>query len=182
MKFDLQRFAGDPGNVISYKLADGTTAIVTATENGVPFNQAMDILSRAIRAAIDSGGGESSETEPGGGESSETEPSGGSGKRVPTLELYWNADGSGNPMKYGYCDCTNGYDYSETLYVKYDGDGELGVAYTNGDYQPSISLEGNKLSISHKAYDWSTIAVVVYASETATCMGVHTLYYYNTAD
>lgn len=175
----------------SYTLADGTTATVDADENGVPFNQAMDILSRAIRAAIDSGGessetepsgGESSETEPSGGESSETEPSGGSGKRVPTLELYWREDGSGNPMEYGYYYCTNGYDFSHTLYVKYDGDGELRVAYTNGDYQPSISLNGNKLTINHKAYDWTAVYVVVYAPETATCMGVHTTFHYDTAD
>ena len=165
----------------SYTLADGTTATVDADENGVPFNQAMDILSRAIRAAIDSGG-ESSEAEPSGGESSETEPSGGSGKRVPTLELYWNDDGSGNPMEYGYFYSTNGYGFGHTFYVKYDGDGELGVAYTNGDYQPSISLEGNKLSIGHQAYDYTTIDVVVYAPETATCMGVHTLFRYDTGD
>ena len=37
----------------SYTLADGTTATVTATENGVPFNEGMQALTKAIKAKIE---------------------------------------------------------------------------------------------------------------------------------
>ena len=36
----------------SYTLADGTTATVTATENGVPFNEGMQALTKAIKARV----------------------------------------------------------------------------------------------------------------------------------
>ena len=36
----------------SYTLADGTTATVTATENGVPFNEGMNVLTKAIKARV----------------------------------------------------------------------------------------------------------------------------------
>lgn len=107
---------------------------------------------------------------------------GGSGKRVPTLKLYWNADGSGNPMTYGEFYSTFGYKLSHTYYVRYDGDGKLRVAYTKGDYNPSISLNGNKLTIEHESGDYTNVYIVVYAPETATCMGVHTMFCYDTAD
>jgi len=44
----------------SYTLADGSTATVNATDSGVPFNEGMNILSKAIKAKItasSSGGG-----------------------------------------------------------------------------------------------------------------------------
>ena len=58
----------------SYTLADGTTATVTATENGVPFNEGMQALTKAIKARVavrDGGSG----------------TGGASGKLVPTLIL-----------------------------------------------------------------------------------------------
>ena len=36
----------------SYTLAGGTTATVTATENGVPFNEGMQVLTKAIKARV----------------------------------------------------------------------------------------------------------------------------------
>lgn len=47
----------------TYTLADGTTATVDADENGVPFNEGMNVLSKAIKAKINasSSGGASSE-------------------------------------------------------------------------------------------------------------------------
>ena len=46
-------------SIKSYTLADGTTATVNATDNGIPFNEGMNVLSKAIKAKIDtSSGGE----------------------------------------------------------------------------------------------------------------------------
>lgn len=51
----------------SYTLADGSTATVNATDNGIPFNEGMNVLSKAIKAKINT--------------------SSGGGKKVPTLIL-----------------------------------------------------------------------------------------------
>lgn len=37
----------------SYTLADGSTATVNATDSGIPFNEGMNVLSKAIKAKID---------------------------------------------------------------------------------------------------------------------------------
>ena len=39
----------------SYTLADGTTATVNATANGVPFNEGMNVLTKAIKARVNAG-------------------------------------------------------------------------------------------------------------------------------
>lgn len=36
----------------SYTLADGSTVTVTSTENGVPFNEGMQALTKAIKARV----------------------------------------------------------------------------------------------------------------------------------
>lgn len=65
MKFNLQRFAGETPieTTKSYTLADSSTVTVTATNNGVEFNEGMGALTQAIKAKItaSSGGGASSE-------------------------------------------------------------------------------------------------------------------------
>lgn len=57
----------------SYTLADGTTATVNATDNGVPFNEGMNVLSKAIKAKINTVGGGT--------------PSGGSGKQEGVITV-----------------------------------------------------------------------------------------------
>ena len=39
----------------SYTLADGTAATVNATANGVPFNEGMQVLTKAIKAKVNAG-------------------------------------------------------------------------------------------------------------------------------
>lgn len=49
----------------TYTLAGGTTATVDATENGVPFNEGMGVLTKAIKAKINtSSGGATNKQQP----------------------------------------------------------------------------------------------------------------------
>lgn len=107
---------------------------------------------------------------------------GGSGKRVPTFALHSKADFSDNPMPYGDTFGTNGWNLNLTFYINYDGDGQLDVIYTNGEFEPTISLNGNILTVQHEAWDYDYVTVVAYASETENCMGVHTMFEYDTGD
>ena len=45
----------------SYTLADGSTATVNATDNDIPFNEGMNVLSKAIKAKIDTSSGGTTE-------------------------------------------------------------------------------------------------------------------------
>lgn len=93
----------------SYTLADGSTATVTATENGVPFNEGMQALTKAIKArvAVRDGSG----------------TGGASGKLVPTIT--WGTLPSNSPSIYeGNIEYTLDSDTPTVLAGYYITDGE----------------------------------------------------------